>query len=132
MDGQTYYDTWSPVEIMEDEHKDYCGAARQFSAWIDQHSKMFMSKPTAEKIHDAKRLVTDKYFEWTRQVGKYHLRTRPRETGHTCLYDVWHETYEMLEMAELTLKPESKPHDPKTPPLGFYFGRPQRPDKDNE
>jgi hypothetical protein len=101
-----------------------CSEAKEFAAWVEEYITPLVESRQLEKINQAKVLLQDKYYEWTRQVGKGHRQTGPNSIGHPCLYQVWHAGYMRLHATELAVKPyqfQKPPKPPKRQPGGIYL-----------
>ena len=104
-----------------------CSYAQKFAEWANELLRDTASANVVS-VNQAKVLLLDKYFEWHTFVPKNHRR-RLDTQGHTCIYQVFKQTYERLKVVELSLTPPllflpSPPPAPPPPPqiAGIFLG----------
>ena len=95
----------SELEIPEEEEAEnpLCEYAQGFSAWTN-HLFNFLEEPNIVKINQVKIMLQDRYFDMYHYVPRSH-RYKASPTGHTCIFQVYENTYEKIHIIELTLMP---------------------------
>ena len=106
------YDDFELPEIPAD----LCPYARAFSDWAAQVLDIGQD-PTIYAVTKAKLLLLDKYFEWwvyAPRQHRYHLSPQ----GHTCIFQVFIQSYRQMKALELSLTPLLliEPVPPPPPP----------------
>ena len=116
----------SPKEIMQAR---MCGYAREFYDWVEEWILPIEGNLIA--INQAKVILLDKYMEWRSFVPKLHVEYTS-ERGHTCIFHIFIQASEFLQVAELRIRkpmlfipppPPPQPPGPKLDGPMIYLGK---------
>lgn len=127
---ERFLSNWNRIqdlEIPEEPEDTICIYALKFQDWTSGLLKV-LKNPDPISINQTKILLSDKYFEWKRFVPQSH-RQRLGIHGHTCIYQIYENAYEKLQIVELSLTPPKiyipviPPPQPKPPNIaGLFIG----------
>ena len=129
IDNQTFHENWTLEsnpdlfgeaglfgDILSD-RPDYCVFAESFHEFADRLCKDALRQSTVVGVNQAMLSLTKRYFQWFSVVPKrhkYHLS----ENGHTCIFQVFVQSYQRLMTLELSILPPRLylPSPPPPPP----------------
>jgi hypothetical protein len=104
---------------------DYCPYAEQFHRWADGLCETATQRATVVSLNQGKILLVDRYFQMRATVPKSHRNHLSGRSGHTCIFQVFEESYERLRAVELSLTPPMLflPEQPRPPQIaGIFIG----------
>jgi len=116
-----YVDVTLTPPASEDER---CVFAKQYAAWAQQAYQALPDPPTVDEVHRVILLNTLKYFEFRGVVPKSH-RDLVSDRGHSCIFHVFEETFQLLKFTILSLPAHTtlllpKPAPPQQPSPATY------------
>jgi hypothetical protein len=79
-----------------------CVYAKKYTDWAEQAYRALPDPPTIAAVHQVILLNTLKYFEFRSVVPKTH-RDLISDRGHTCIFHVFEETFQLLKFTILSL-----------------------------
>ena len=116
MDSKTFDDNWPKGnrsqllgesglfgDILVGE-PDRCVFASSFHDYASRLCQEVTQGPSDVKINQAMLLIAKRYLEWFSVVPKRH-RYHLSENGHTCIFQVFVQTFQQLMSLELSISP---------------------------
>jgi hypothetical protein len=92
-----------------------CTYAEQFASWAEDLCREVELKRDAVTTNQAILRLCHRYWEWFNYVGRAH-RYRIGDTGHSCIFHVFQQSFNRLKVVELSLTPPLL-FIPKDPPV---------------
>ena len=119
------------LELSRAKRITHCKHAAEFAQWAQEQIERARENPTAISINQAKLFLLDRYWDWYASVGSRHQKHIGQRNSHTCIFQVFAESYAQLRALELSTtpppitEPSSAPREPMAQIPGLVLGMEQ-------